>query len=270
MPLDVRAIAPARAAVTILTALVASSGCSGGGTGGSAGTATGETVVSLAFDDGNADQYATRSVLAAHGMHATFFVNSGRLGTPGHLSWQQVQDLAGDGNEIGGHTLDHVDLLTLDLASRTHQICDDRAALLARGLTATSFAYPFADVDAQTEQIVSGCGYAWGRGEGRLATPVTCLRCPFAETIPPGDPYHIRTPDSVKDSMTLADIEGYVTQAEDHGGGWVIVIFHHLCDHCDPYAVSMADLTAFLDWLQPRTGRRTVVETLEQVKARGG
>ena len=72
------------------------------------------TVVSLTFDDGNADQYAARSILSAHGMHGTFFLNSGRIDTTSSfLTLSQIRDLEGDGNEIAGHTVQHADLTTL-------------------------------------------------------------------------------------------------------------------------------------------------------------
>ena len=44
---------------------------------GSAHTANAPTVVSIEFDDGYSDQYQALSMLSAHNMHATFFVNSG-------------------------------------------------------------------------------------------------------------------------------------------------------------------------------------------------
>jgi hypothetical protein len=50
-----------------------------------------------------ASSYAARPILAAHGMYATFYVNSPRLGSSSFLTWKQVQDLYSDGNEIGGH-----------------------------------------------------------------------------------------------------------------------------------------------------------------------
>ena len=48
----------------------------------STGQARAETVVSLTFDDGIATQYnLARPLLASHGMHGTFFINSGNVGT---------------------------------------------------------------------------------------------------------------------------------------------------------------------------------------------
>ena len=38
------------------------------------------TVVTIQFDDGVADQYGALSALNGHGMHATFYVNTGVIG----------------------------------------------------------------------------------------------------------------------------------------------------------------------------------------------
>src|SRR5262249_11169408 len=62
------------------------------------------TTVSLTFDDGFADQKEGAALLRRHGMHGTFFVNSGNLDQPGRLSWADLHLLVADGNEIGGHT----------------------------------------------------------------------------------------------------------------------------------------------------------------------
>jgi uncharacterized protein (DUF2267 family) len=56
-----------------------------------------------------------------------------------------------------------------------------------------------------------------------------------------------------------------VTAAEQHGGGWVQLVFHHLCDGCDAYSITPANFQALLDWLQPRAATGTVVETTTQV-----
>ncbi len=228
--------------------------------------AAGQTVVSLTFDDDTTDQFQALDILTAHGMHATFFVNSGRLGLSGYFTQAQVQQAAQAGNEIAGHTVSHPDLPTLDDDEKKRQICNDRVALSNLGFTVRNFAYPFGDTDPVTEQIVAQCGYNSARGIGDIVSPGSCSQCLLAETIPPHDIYHTKTPDSVKDWMTLDDLETYVTQAEQNGGGWVQIVFHHVCDNCGTsYSVSPATLTAFLDWLQPRSASGTVVETIGDV-----
>ena len=222
--------------------------------------ATGPTVVTIEFDDGNADQYQALAMLSARGMHATFYVNTGFIGDSSHLSWTQLQNLFAAGNDIGGHTLTHTDLKKLKTAAARNQVCQDRDNLIANGLQPTAFAYPFGSFDAGTEQIVAACGYNSGRGvSGVNDTKV------FGETIPPADPYATRTPPNPKQGTTDATIEGYVTAAQQHGGGWVQLVFHHICNQCDAYSITVTDFQALLDWLQANAASGIVVETTNQV-----
>jgi len=218
------------------------------------------TVVTIEFDDGNADQYQALAMLNARGMHATFYVNTGFIGDSTHLSWSQLQGLFAAGNEIGGHTLTHANLKHLKYADAHFQVCQDRDNLLANGLQPTSFAYPFGSFDSGTEQIVAACGYNSGRGVSGVDDHKV-----FAETIPPADPYATRTPPNPKQGTTVATIEGYVTAAEQHGGGWVQLVFHHICNSCDAYSITAANFQALLDWLQADAPNGSMVETTAQV-----
>ena len=137
-----------------------------------------DTLVSLTFDDGNADNYAVASVLKQYGFHATFYIPSGLVGSQGFMRWDQLLTLQNDGNEIGGHTLDHIKLAGLDAGTLRHEICDDRTNLMEHGFNPVSFAYPFGNYDGQVRQIVKDCGYSDAR---------TIRGGP--EKISPSDPY---------------------------------------------------------------------------------
>ncbi len=216
--------------------------------------AAGQTVVTIGFDDGYSDQYEARAILAAHGMHATFFVNSGLVGDAAHLSWMQLNDLYVDGNEIASHTVNHTNVKKLKGAKLLQAICDDRVNLFNHGFQPTSFAYPFGSFNANSEQAVQYCGFNSGRGVAG-----------GAETIPPVDPYATRVFPSVKGSTNLPTIEGYVIQTENAGGGWAQLVFHHVCEGCDVYSITPANFSALLDWLQPRSANGTVVLSTTQV-----
>jgi peptidoglycan/xylan/chitin deacetylase (PgdA/CDA1 family) len=223
------------------------------------------TIVSLEFDDTWADQHAIRSLLSEHGLRATFFVNSGFIGQSNRMSLSQVRDLASDGNEIGGHTITHADLVTLTPDQLRHQVCDDRAALLAAGFSVESFAYPYGHFNDQTKAIVRECGYNSARTVKGIVSPGQCPGCPYAESLPPADSYATRTPENVFSTTTLETLEGFVTQSEQHGGGWVQLVFHHVCDGCGTYAIKQSDLAQFLDWLVPRASIGTVVRPVGEV-----
>lgn len=226
------------------------------------------TLVSLTFDDGTASQYAVRRMLSSRGMHATFFVNSGLVGSSTWLmSWEQINDLHRDGNEIGGHTLDHVKLPQLTDQEQRRQVCQDRKALEAKGFQPTSFAYPEVAPDAHNERVVRDCGYSSGRSAGGLGPPG-----PYAESIPPKDPFATRGMGPYSsDPIPLSDLQKMVMGAEDHGGGWAIIVLHEVCDDCHSYApVTPATLAEFLDWLQPRALHGTCVKTVGEVMSSSG
>jgi peptidoglycan/xylan/chitin deacetylase (PgdA/CDA1 family) len=220
------------------------------------------TVVTIQFDDGNADVFQWISGLNNHGFPATFYVNSGTIDTAGHLTWAQLTSLAAAGSEIASHTVDHVDLKKLKLADARFQVCQDRVNLAAHGFQPESFAYPFSDFSSSLEtQVIHYCG----DNSGRLSYGVDD-KSVFAETIPPADPYATRTPADPKQGTTVATIEGYVTSAEQHGGGWVQLTFHHICNGCDAYSIAPTDMQTLLDWLSTQvTGGAVLVETTEQV-----
>src|SRR4051794_16937241 len=88
-------------------------------------SAAAPTVVSIEFDDGIASQWTGHQILAAHGMPATYFVNSARIGAGGRLTASQLGQLDAGGDEIGGHTLHHLNLTTVDDATARHEVCDD-------------------------------------------------------------------------------------------------------------------------------------------------
>jgi len=223
--------------------------------------AAASTVVTIGFDDGTADQLGGLPILQAHGMTATFFVNTGSIGDAEHLSWADLHTLFDAGNEIAGHTLHHVDLKPLTTAEARQEVCTDRNNLLAENFPATSFAYPFGSFDSGTEQVVHDCGYNSGRGVSGISK-----MGPFAETIPPLDPYATRTPPNPKKSTKLSTLQLYVLNAEANGGGWVQFVFHRLCEQCGPYAITPAKFTALLDFLQGEVaGGRVTVQTTAQV-----
>jgi len=225
------------------------------------------TVVSLTFDDGARDEYVNaRPILDARGVRATFFINSGRVNAPGFMSRSELATLAAQGHEIAGHTVSHPDLPTMSADDQRREICNDRVALLNMGFQVTNLAYPYGAANATTRQVAAECGYNSARTVGGIVSPGACAGCAFSETIPPAQPYLTRTPDSVKTDTSLDALKNYVTQAEQHGGGWVQLVMHHVCDGCgDAYAISPATLSALLDWLAPRAANGTHVKTVNDV-----
>ena len=219
-------------------------------------------VVSINFDDGYVEDVTAASMLEARGMRGTFFVISGYMSTSGlpvagYVSVDQLRAMQAAGHEIGGHTATHSHLPALPAGDALRQICNDRTTLMNYGLDIQSLAYPFGETAPSVETSAAACGY----NSARIVGPITDSDAPLAETIPPEDVYAIMTPWSVESTMSLAEIEDWVTSAQSVGG-WLPIVFHHLCDAapCDQYSITTANFGAFLDWLaiQPNTTVKTM------------
>lgn len=121
--------------------------------------AAAQTIVSLTFDDG-LTQSPVRDILRAHGMKGTFYVNSNMIGTGSdYLTKAELDALYADGNEIAGHTIDHLDLATLSDAGQRAAICNDLQTLNTwYPGQVHSFAYPYASTGPTTQSILeAGC-----------------------------------------------------------------------------------------------------------------
>jgi peptidoglycan/xylan/chitin deacetylase (PgdA/CDA1 family) len=229
-----------------------------------------QTVVSLTFDDGTADQMTVESILNASRLKGTFFVNSGTIGLPGYLTKADLSTIAAAGHEIGGHTVTHPDLTTLPLAEVQRQICDDRVQLASWGLpTPRSFAYPFAATNATIDGVAKACGYNSARNLGDVTSKACPTGCVAAETIPPANAWETRALDEYDNTWTLADLEAPVLSNVNHGG-WLQYTFHTLCTTgtCDSISITPTLLTQFAQWLaarQTQAGQNIVVKTVGSV-----
>ena len=237
-------------------------------------------VVSLTFDDGLRSQYGLKDIFARHDAEGTFYINSGAVdaGEAGTMSWDQIRDLQAAGHDMGGHTRDHVNLLSAETTFdyKWDQTCQDRVRLLEEGINAVGFAYPFGAMDATAQPIVRGCGYQSGRKAGTVTSdgPI------YSETIPVTEnPYAIRIlGTNYNGAVTLEALQYAVNQAIRYGGGWLPTLYHQICYHDQPnYETCMSgyrpvdDLTidAFLTWIDSQADRNISVKTIADVMGGG-
>ena len=225
-----------------------------------------KTIISLTFDDGNADQFQAAQVLKANGLVGTFYITTSWIGSAGYLTRENLNTLAADGNEIGGHSVTHPDLTTVSSSVATAEICNGKTTLESWGFRVSSFAYPFAAQKASLEKLVKNCGYVSARNLGDIRSPASCGSCPYAETIPPGNYYNTAAPDQVDSTWTLKNLQDFVINAESHNGGWVQLTFHHIATQGDASLTIKPDLfNQFVTWLAARTANgTTVVQTVAQ------
>jgi peptidoglycan/xylan/chitin deacetylase (PgdA/CDA1 family) len=223
-----------------------------------AGAANG-TVVSLSFDGDFGSNYALgyQQAVQPHGAKATFFVQSGAIGTGSNMTWAQLSTMAGAGQDIGGKTVNATNLTTDP--NPTAQVCNDRTALLSHGLTPVAFAYPGGATNTSVKAVVKNCGY----GNARTAGGASPTGPVYADTLPPAD--WMATRAYAPSAVTLANMQSLVSGAVAHNGGWVQIVIGRVCSQAlDPnnYAtcsaasghIELADLNAFLDWVASAGG----------------
>ena len=118
-------------------------------------------AVVLTFDDGYADAATTAfPLLRKYGAVGTFYVSSGFVGTPRHLTWSQMRAMRAAGMEVACHGTDHLDLSTLDRAGQLREAagCVKRFAHYLSADAPVTYAYPAGKYDATTFAIMRELG----------------------------------------------------------------------------------------------------------------
>lgn len=124
----------------------------------------------ITFDDGMLNNYDVAfPILEERGIAATVYVTVdflgrrspwiGLAGDGEMMSAEHVRALAESGWEIGGHTMSHADLSTLDRSACRAEIADGCEALeQIVGRPVETFAYPFGRYGTAAVEAVRECG----------------------------------------------------------------------------------------------------------------
>lgn len=120
-----------------------------------------KNYISITFDDGYIENYLyVFPILRKFNFHATFFVITNKIDTPGYMSWKHLDELASNGMEIGSHTLSHRALKTLDRISVLEELKSSKSlieAKLKREVTFLSF--PHGSFNRQILSLAKEAGY---------------------------------------------------------------------------------------------------------------
>jgi peptidoglycan/xylan/chitin deacetylase (PgdA/CDA1 family) len=138
--------------------------------------------VCLTFDDGTTDHRRVAELLSSHDLTGTFFVITGRLGTPGYLSEADVRSMAAQGHRLASHSVTHRHLTLLRAAELADELAASRRHIEALAQrTVDWFAPPGGVYSKATIEAVLRAGYKvvrtmdWGYAEFPLCGRVPCL-----------------------------------------------------------------------------------------------
>jgi peptidoglycan/xylan/chitin deacetylase (PgdA/CDA1 family) len=118
-------------------------------------------VVVINFDDGYKSQFTNaKPILDKYGFKAAFFVVCGFVGKDaqqmslphivdfsgkgiGQMGWEDLKILQKEGNIIGAHTMNHIDLDSLSTRELDYEIGQSKQCLVDHGIDTNIFAYPY-------------------------------------------------------------------------------------------------------------------------------
>ncbi len=128
--------------------------------------------VAITLDDGYVDSYTKAfPILKRYNAPATVFLVTGTVGTKGHLSWEQIEEMRRFGIEFGSHGVHHLDLTRLRLTQLDLELRASKAQIEAKcGVEVTALAYPAGEYNSFVIERVKSAGYktAWRKSGGAL------------------------------------------------------------------------------------------------------
>ena len=145
-------------------------------------------AIILTFDDGYDDAYQVAQHLNGKGLKGVFFAITGKVGTPGYLTWDQVKKMRSWGMEIGSHTVHHPDLVQSSIADVKRGLADSKKTLEEKlGERIVSFCYPASRYNSAVVAEVKNAGYLFARTEvpGRKYSEKNFLQLPTLRVFPP-------------------------------------------------------------------------------------
>jgi len=119
----------------------------------------------LTFDDGYEDAYTNAlPLLQKYGMYGSFAIITGKIGTPGYLTWEQVKQMQQANMEIVSHTVSHPDLSTDSVATVKSELEKSRADMEAHQIYSRNFlVYPSGKYNSSTIEQLKLAGYIGAR-----------------------------------------------------------------------------------------------------------
>jgi uncharacterized repeat protein (TIGR02543 family) len=222
---------------------------------------TSHGILSITFDDGEANQYNTAwPIMQANGLVGTFYIVSDHVDPSGvdYMSYPQLLEVQAAGNEIGCHSKTHAHLNDLTTEELNNEIVVAKQELVNNGCAITNFAYPYGEgFDNSTVHDLVAANYNSAR---KYVMDQGLQDIPF-EYFDVSGYAAIDNASSMNMNITL--LEQFADKVYSTPNSWGVVTFHNVFDDVDsiPESISTADFTTFCEYLKDKG---IAVDTVQQ------
>ena len=205
-------------------------------------------IAVINFDDSWKSQYENaKAILDEYQFKSTFYVVCDYIDGKNRLTWKQVQTLQEEGNEIGSHSMNHVNLDQITRDSKYNEIVESKKCLEDRGFNINSFSYPFnsGDDDQESLDLVSNT-YDFARtagGDSHTGSDRVGSHKGYEKYTIVGWSHDAeRKENNYSDLQMLDAFKAYVNQYSEksHSVGSIpIIIYHNIDDDRGEYSTSI-------------------------------
>ena len=142
---------------------------------------TSRGVISITFDDGTRSQYTTAfPLMRDRNIVGTFYIPTGNFPTDNpynKITASELLQMQNAGNEIGSHSVSHLDFTKLNETQIRQEYSESKATLQSYGLTVNNFAYPYGTGDLSYANSIASQYYRSTRIV--FYSPMTIANAPF-------------------------------------------------------------------------------------------
>ena len=212
--------------------------------------------ITICFDDGRADTYRYRDVMASRGIPITWFICSSLVcdnsGVNWYATWDQIKEVHDlYGWEIGNHSVSHPDFAVLSEKQIVEEVSKAAKEIAVHvGEYPISFAYPYGSYNNLSNRIIAM--YAIVQ-RGALNEEYTAQSAPYNDVVMEAT--------VIKNTTSLSTVKSWVDKAIAERK-WLVLVFHGIVER-DPeeYEWLVSDFASLLDYIEEKRDAGQIVVT---------